>query len=423
MSGNPRNRPPDDSAGPLTGLRVLDLSRLLPGPFCSLLLADLGADVLKVEDTGAGDYVRWTPPYVEGAEGSARSAIFLALNRNKRSLRLDLKAEQGREVLLRLVRGADVLLESFRPGVLDRLGVGYERLKRENPGLVYCAITGYGQDGPLRDRAGHDMNYLGLGGLLALTGDADGPPVQAAGQIADIGGGALMAAVGILAALRERDRSGEGQLVDISMTDGALSWLAMIAAQQLNDPAGTSLRRGMLPLSGSIVCYRPYACADGWVTLGALEPKFWQAWCRGVAREDLIERQFDQPGSDAHREVQAIFATRTRAEWEAFAAEHDCCLEPVRELDEALGSELVRAREMVVGLDQPGAAKPVQMLGLPIKLSRTPGDPVRAPGPALGGDTDAVLAAAGYSADEIAALNEAGVVAGPPSGAQGAFLG
>jgi alpha-methylacyl-CoA racemase len=408
-------------SGPLTGLKVLDLSRLLPGGFCSLLLADLGADVLKVEDTGMGDYVRWAPPYVEGAEKSTDSALFLSLNRSKRSIRLDLKTEQGREVLLRLARDHDVLLESFRPGVLDRLGVGYERLRQENPGLVYCAITGYGQDGPKRDAAGHDMNYLALGGLLGLTGEPDGPPVQAAGQIADLGGGALMAAVGILAALRERERSGEGQLVDVSMFDGALSWLAMIAAQALAE--GRTPQRGLLPLSGAYACYRPYRCADGWVALGALEPKFWQAWCRGAGREDLVEQQFEPPGSDAHREVEAVFASRTRAEWEAFAAQHDCCLAPVLDLDEALESELVRAREMVVELAQPGASAPVRLLGLPIKLSRTPGDASRAPGPVLGEHTDAVLAAAGYAPDEIAELKAAGAVAGPANEAAGSFLG
>jgi alpha-methylacyl-CoA racemase len=412
-------------SGPLEGLRVLDLSRLLPGPFCSLLLADLGAEVTKVEDLGMGDYARWSPPYLEGVEDSARSAFFLALNRNKRSIRIDLKSEQGRAVLLRLARDHDVLLESFRPGVLDRLGVGYERLREENRGLVYCAISGYGQDGPYRDRAGHDMNYLGLNGVLALTGERDGPPIQASAQIADVGGGALMAAVGILAALRERERSGEGQVVDVSMFDGALSWLAGVAAGVLNDPAARPPRRGEQMLSGSLLCYRPYACADGWVTLGALEPKFWQAWCRGVGREDLIEHQFQAPGSDAHREVEAIFAARTRDEWAAFAAEHDCCLEPLLELEEALDSELVRAREMVVALDQPGAAAPVRLLGVPIKLSRTPGDPARAPGPALGEHTDAVLAEAGYTAEEIAALKVAGAIAGEPAGAgaRGTFLG
>jgi alpha-methylacyl-CoA racemase len=405
---------------PLEGIKVLDLSRLLPGGFCSLLLADFGADVLKVEDTGMGDYVRWSPPYYEGAEQGANGALFLALNRGKRSIRVNLKSEEGRDVLLRLARDADVLLESFRPGVLDRLGVGYERLRQENPGLVYCAITGYGQDGPLRDRSGHDMNYLGLIGLLGLTGDREGPPVQSAGQIADLGGGALMAAFGILAALRERDRSGEGQLVDVSMADGALSWLAMVAARYLCD--GVPPHRGDPELAGSLICYRPYECADGWVTLGALEPKFWQAWCRGVGRENLIEKQFERPGTDAHREVQEVFSARTRDEWTAFASEHDCCLEPVLDLDEALDSELVRARGMVSELDQPGAERAVRLLGVPVKLSRTPGDPARGPGPGLGEHTRDVLRDAGYDDEAIAALESSGAVGGPAQETQGSFL-
>ncbi len=399
------------SSGPLGGVRVLDLSRLLPGGFCSLLLADYGADVLKVEDTGLGDYIRWAPPYVKGVEHSARSALFLALNRNKRSIRIDLKQAEGREVLLALVREHDVVLESFRPGVLDRLGVGYEAMRAVNPAIVYCAITGYGQDGPLRDRAGHDMNYLGLVGLLGLTGEPGGPPVQAAGQIADLGGGALMAAFGILAALRDAERTGEGQIVDVSMADGALSWLAMVAARFFAD--GEMPARGGLELAGGLACYRPYACADGWVTLGALEPKFWAAWCRGVEREDLVAQQFAAPGSAAHAAVEAIFAARTRAEWEAFAAEHECCLEPVLDLGEALSSQHVQAREMVVGLDQPGAAAPVRQLGAPVKLSRTPADCNRLPGPALGEHTEAVLRAAGYDDARIARLVASGAVAGP----------
>jgi len=405
---------------PLDGIKVLDLSRLLPGGFCSLLLADFGADVLKVEDVNMGDYVRWAPPKYEGVEESAAGALFLALNRNKSSIRIDLKSERGREVFLRLVRDSDVVLESFRPGVLDRLGVGYERLREENPGLVYCAITGYGQDGPLRDRSGHDMNYLGLVGLLGLTGEAEGPPVQAAGQIADIGGGAQMAAIGILTALRERDRSGEGQFVDVSMSDGSLSWLAMVAARYFAEAAGP--RRGGLELAGRLVCYRPYACADGWVTLGALEPKFWAAWCRGVGREDLIENQFEPPGSPTHDEVAAIFVERTREQWSTFASEHDCCLEPVLELDEALQSDLVRERHMVAELDQPGAQRPVRLLGVPVKLSRTPGNPNRKPGPALGEQTDEVLRGLGYDEAQVAALKQAGAVAGPVSGAQGSFM-
>jgi alpha-methylacyl-CoA racemase len=405
--------------GPLADLRVLDLSRLLPGGFCSLLLADLGAEVLKVEDTGMGDYVRWAPPYYEGADDSAKSALYLALNRGKRSIRLNLKEERGREVLLRLAREYDVLLESFRPGVLDKLGVGYERLREENPGLVYCAITGYGQDGPNRDRSGHDMNYLGLVGLLGLTGERDGPPVQSAGQIADVGGGALMAAFGIMAALHERRRSGEGQFVDVSMSDGALSWLALVAGRYFAEER--TPHRGDLELAGSLVCYRPYACSDGWVTLGALEPKFWQAWCRGVGREDLIERQFDPPGSETHAEVERIFLERTRDEWTQFASNHDCCLEPLLDLGEALDSELVRAREMIVELDQPGAERPVRQLGVPVKLRRTPGAP-QGPGPALGEHTREVLEALGYSAAEVEELEAAGAVAGPAAGKRGSFM-
>ncbi|HTE63495.1 MAG TPA: CaiB/BaiF CoA-transferase family protein [Solirubrobacteraceae bacterium] len=397
---------------PLEGIRVLDLSRLLPGGYCSLLLADYGADVLKVEDTGLGDYIRWAPPAYEGVEPSAASALFLSLNRGKRSIRLNLKVREGRDVLLRLVRGHDVLLESFRPGVLDRLGVGYERLREENPGLVYCAITGYGQDGPDRDRPGHDMNYLARGGLLGLSGERGGPPVPAAGQIADIGGGGLMAAFGILAALHERERSGEGQMVDVSMTRGAQSWLAMVAARHFAD--GAVPRRGELELAGGLPCYRPYACADGWVALGALEAKFWHALCAGLGRDDLLERHMDQTVAT---ELEAIFAARTRAEWAAFDDEHGCCLEPVLDLDEALA----RAPGAVVEVDQPGAAAPVRLLGPPVGLSRTPADGTR-PGPPLGADTDAVLAGLGYDAAAIAALKAAGAVAGSDGVPEGSFL-
>ena len=361
----------------LAGLRVLDLTRLLPGPFCSLWLADFGADVIKVEDLGAGDYARADP------------AAFAAINRGKRSVRLDLKSDGGREAFLALARGAQVVLESFRPGVMDRLGVGWERLRRENPSLVYCAITGYGQHGPLRDRAGHDLNYLARAGLLGLSGEADGPPVQSAGQIADLGGGALTAAFAILVALR----SGEGQLVDVSMADGALSWLSLLAPQP-------SAARGSLVLGGGILCYRPYRCADGYVALGALEPKFFAAFCTGVSRPELIEHQFDPPGSDAHASLVELFLTRTRAEWEQFNAQHDCCLEPVQDWSEALADPHFQAREMVLD----GA------LGTPIKLSATPGDVSRAaPGP--GEHTDQVLAEAGYDAAAIAALREAGAIA------------
>jgi crotonobetainyl-CoA:carnitine CoA-transferase CaiB-like acyl-CoA transferase len=384
----------------------------LPGGFCTLLLADLGADVIKVEDTGQGDYVRWAPPYYGSEEHTplgTRSAIYLSLNRNKRSVRLDLKQGQGRQALIKLAETADVLVESFRPGVLDKLGVGYEVLRQANPALVYCPITGYGQDGPNRDRAGHDMNYLGLNGVLSLTGEAGGPPIQSGAQIADLGGGGLMAAVGILAALHEARETGAGQMVDISMTDGSLAWLAMEAGRYFG--SGEVPKRGEVMLSGGIICYRPYEAKDGWITCGALEPKFWAAFCKGVGRADLIDRQFEKPGSPAHAQVAEIFRGRTREEWRAFNDQHDAMIEPVLELDEALESELVREREMVITYEQPEMGE-IKQLGFPIKLSRTPAG-IHRPAPALGEHTAEVLGDSGYSAEEIQALEESGAAKGP----------
>jgi crotonobetainyl-CoA:carnitine CoA-transferase CaiB-like acyl-CoA transferase len=411
------------SDGPLSDVRVLDLTRLLPGGFCSLLLADCGADVVKVEDTGMGDYVRWAPPYYGSEEQQAlgtRSALYLALNRGKRSIRLDLKSDRGRDSFLRLARDYDVVLESFRPGVLDKLGCGYEAVRQANPRIVYCAITGYGQTGPNTQRAGHDMNYLGLNGLLGLTGEPDGRPIQSAGQIADLGGGALMAAFGVMAALRERERSGEGQLVDVSMTDGSLAWLAMVAAQYLCD--GAVAQRGRGSLNGGIACYLPYEASDGWVTCGALEPKFWRNFCEGVGRPDLIDKQFAAPDSQDGQDIAAVFKERTRDGWKAFNDEHDAMIEPVLDLDEALDSELVREREMLVEMEQPELG-PVRLLGLPVKFSRTAGDPTR-PAPALGEHTEQVLADGGLSDAEVASLIDSGAARGPNAqGEPARFMG
>ncbi len=397
--------------GSLEGVRVLDLSRLLPGGYCSLLMADAGADVIKVEDTGMGDYVRWAPPYYGDDSHQAlgtRSALYLALNRGKRSIRIDLKSDAGRAAFLRLARDADVVLESFRPGVLDKLGVGYEALREVNPGIVVCAISGYGATGPNVTRAGHDTNYLALNGLLGLTGAADGPPVQAAGQIADLGGGGLMATFGILAALWRRERTGEGQFVDVSMTDGALSWLAMVAGQFLCDGQVPSRGAGML--NGGVACYLPYECADGWVSCGALEPKFWKAFCEGAGRADLLEHQFAAPGSAGHGLVAEVFRERTKAEWAAFNDEHDCCIEPVLDVDEALDSQLARDRRMVVEMEQPELG-PVRLLGMPVKFSASPGDATR-PAPALGEHTAEVLREGGLDDGEIAALMDGGAASG-----------
>lgn len=323
------------SAPALHGLRVLDCSRLLPGPYCSQLLVDLGADVLRVDhpQTHRGDLLRAFPPQLEG-DGDARGLAFIGLNHGKGSVALDLTVEADREHFMTLAERADVVLESFRPGVLDKLGIGWSALHARNPAVILCSITGYGQTGPRALQAGHDIGYLARAGVLGMSGDADRAPQPFGTQVADIAGGALPGVIGILAALRERDGSpsqpgsGLGQHVDVSMTDSARSLLPFDGPAVLADE--TIPARGSAPLSGgAMVCYRTYACSDGYVALGALEPKFWGAWCRGMEREDLIPLQASAPSSDIGEEVAALFAARTRDEWEAFAQQHDCCLEPV----------------------------------------------------------------------------------------------
>ncbi|MEH3054118.1 MAG: CaiB/BaiF CoA-transferase family protein [Patulibacter minatonensis] len=325
---------------PLHGLRVLDASRLLPGPACTRLLADLGADVVRVDhpDVARGDFTRMTPPFASTDEAGApiddaQGFAFVALNHGKRSIAIDLREPAGGERFLALAAEADVVVESFRPGVLDRLGAGWSALHARSPSTILCSITGYGQSGPRADQAGHDIGYLATAGVLGHSGEADHPPLPMGVQVADLAGGALPAVVGILAALRERDGapgtpgSGLGQHVDVSMTDGARALLALDGAAAI---AGHHAPRGAAPLGGAaIACYRTYACADGHVTLGALEPKFWRAFCAGLERQDLVAHAGAAPSSEIGLEVSAIFAARTRAEWAAFAAEHDCCLEPV----------------------------------------------------------------------------------------------
>ncbi len=336
---------------PLAGVRVLDLTRLLPGAFCTLQLADMGADVIKVEEPGSGDYMRWTPPQVDG-----QSALFDALNRNKRSVALDLKTEGGRDALLRLVETADVLVEGNRPGVMDRLGLGWSALHGRNPRLVMCSITGYGQDGPFAARAGHDINYMATAGALGLNGERDGPPVPLAVQVADIGGGGLQPAVAILGALVGVQRGGEGRWIDASMTDGAVQWLALAFAAHA---AGEVVARGDQRLAGRYACYRVYACKDGrFYSVGALEPKFWSALCGALGRPDLVDRQFSDD-TDVHQEMERVFASRTRAEWESVLSSADACCEPVLDLDEVPSHPQIAARRTL----QPKVMRAAPRLG------------------------------------------------------------
>ncbi|MGH2517898.1 MAG: CaiB/BaiF CoA transferase family protein, partial [Ktedonobacterales bacterium] len=324
---------PSPAALPLDGLRVLDLTRLLPGGYTTQMLADLGADVLKIEEPGAGDYARALPPLLHGVGES-----FLATNRNKRSAAINLKHARGREALLRLAEGADVLIESFRPGVMVRLGLAHETLRERNPRLIVCAISGYGQEGPYSQRVGHDLNYIGYAGLLAHLTRPGQPPTLPGTQFADIAGGALMAVVGILAALAGRASTGRGRVVDVSMTEGTLALLPWLASNALNGAGEPAPGTGWL--SGALPGYNVYECADGkYVTLAALEPKFWAEFCRRVDRADLIERQY--PRDDADRQeiygaLAAIFRTKTRDEWVAEFGDADICFGPVNTLEEAL---------------------------------------------------------------------------------------
>ena len=384
----------------LAGIRVLDLSRMLPGPFASMMLGDLGAEVIKVEEPAIGDPTRHSRPAL-----GQQSAAFLQVNRNKKSVALDLKQREARDIFLKLAETADVILEQFRPGVVDRLGVGYDVVRQVNPRLVYCALTGFGQSGPHRDRSGHDMNYLALAGVLGLTTDESGKPIIPGVQVADLAGG-MVAAFAILAALLARQATGRGQYVDVSMFDVMLSMLAVPAAHHF---AGQTIGvGGKYALTGAYPFYNVYATSDGkYMTLGALEPKFWANFCRAVGREELIARQFDggERRDQLFAEVSAIFKARTQGEWVELMRDADCCCEPVLTMAEAFAHAQTAAREMV-GHITTSEGEQVAQLGPAYKLSDTPPQ-MRVAAPALGEHTDELLEAIGVGEQERARLRKA----------------
>jgi crotonobetainyl-CoA:carnitine CoA-transferase CaiB-like acyl-CoA transferase len=388
----------------------LDLSRMLPGPFASMMLGDLGAEVIKVEEPRVGDPTRWSPPMIAG-----HSAAFLQVNRNKKSIALDLKRTEGREIFLKLAASADVVLDQFRPGVVDRLGVGYAAVSKINPRIVYCSLTGFGQDGPHRDRSGHDLNYLALSGVLGLTTDERGKPVIPGVQVADLAGG-MIAAYGIIAALYGRERTGQGQFVDVSMYDVMMAMLPVPAAQYF---AGTDFKVGdKYGLSGAYPFYNVYETRDGkFMTLGALEPKFWENFCRKAGREDLIARQFDagERRKELFQEVSDVFSSRTQAEWVELMKDADACCEPVLAIDEAFDHAQARAREMVREIEHPVAGV-IKQLGFAPKLSDTPAR-VSCAAPALGEQTDELLAEIGMSTDEREQIYKAGIARRAEAGA------
>lgn len=378
--------------GPLAGIRILDLTRLLPGPVTTLHLADLGAEVIKIEDPQVGDYARTL-----GTGQGEDSAYFRMINRNKQGFRLDLKKPEGIEVFMRLAREADVIIESFRPGVMAKLGIGYAAIAAVNPKIAYCSISGYGQDGPYKDLAGHDINYLGYAGVLDQIGSAGGNPAIPNFQIADLLGGAMTAAMGILAAVIEAQRTGQGRYIDVSMTESVLAhtYFSML---RLND-AGQSAPRGTDLLSGGLPCYATYRCADGkHMAVGALEGKFWKTACEVLGHPDWLKRQWD---ASLRGELAELFATRPRDEWARLFAAVDCCITPILSPEEALANEQISARQMVLNVDGlTQFAPPLKMSGFEFSI--------RQPAPKAGEHNAAILAAAGYSTDEIQRLESAG---------------
>ena len=398
----------------LEGIKVLDFCRNAPGMFATMILADLGAEVLMIErpmDEMRAAYERIVAG-IDSPEDERRHASFNALQRNKRSIALNLKEAEALEVFRKLAADADVVVEGFRPGVVDRLGVGYEQVKMINPRAVYCSVSGYGQTGPYSQMAGHDINYISFAGALGLIGDSpDGKPVIPLNLIADYAGGGLCGAVGILAALMAREQTGRGQYVDIAMTEGVLYMLCGAIADALSQ--GYVAKRGETRLNGGSPFYNVYRTADGkYFSIAAIEPWFWENLCRAIGREDLIPHQ--QAGDERRAEIastlEAIFLTRTREEWFEALRNANISVGKVYDLDEALADPQTMARGMVVELEAPGVPEGrVTQPGIPFHLSETPGE-VRHAGSVTGQHTADVLAALGYTPAQVADLRARGVV-------------
>jgi formyl-CoA transferase len=392
---------------PLDGVRVVDLTRVLAGPYCTMMLADMGADVIKVEIPGRGDDSRaWGPPWA-GTE----SAYYLSANRNKRSITLNFRTEGGRRVLLDLVRRADVFVENFIPGSLDRLGLGYEDLKKVNPGLVYCSVSGYGYDGPYATRPGYDFIAQAEGGIMSVTGEPEGPPMKVGVAIADITTG-MFAAAAILAALRHRDRTGQGQRVEVSLLESVVGWLANVAMNYL---VSGELPRRYGNAHPNVVPYQAFATSDGWVAIGVGNDAQFRRFCDVIGRPELADDPRFRTNSDRviNRDVlipilEEIFKTRTTDEWiEALtAAELPCG--PINTLDRVFRHPQVLHRRMVEEIDHPTAGR-IKLVGIPYKFSATPLAIRRHP-PTLGEHTEEVLRELGYSEAEVAALRAEGAI-------------
>jgi crotonobetainyl-CoA:carnitine CoA-transferase CaiB-like acyl-CoA transferase len=387
---------------PLAGIKVLDLTKLAPGPFCTMILGDLGADVIKIEEPGPPTGRRAEQAGKAGTEGPGApfsGSPFNALNRNKKSIGLNLKSGPGKEVFRRMVQRADVLVQEYRPGVAERLGIGYEQMSVRNDRLIYCAITGYGQDGPYRNLVGHDLNYIATAGVLSILGRAGQLPTIPHNLIADYAGGGMHAAIGILAALVARTQSGRGQYVDISMMDGSMALMAQSFASFFAN--GRLPARGETPLDGAIPNYNLYETKDGKIiTIGAIEPWFFANLCRALGREDLVEHEYNSARrAEIQESFRAIFRTKTRDEWFEILSRTDVCVGKMNTLDEVEADPQVQARKMIVELDTLEGRK-VKQVGISVKLSETPGS-IRSLAPTLGQHTEEVMHGLGYSDEQI----------------------
>lgn len=384
---------------PLTGIRVVDLSQLLPGPFCTWLMAEFGADVLRIE-APAGDFGHRIPPLSDGT-----SLFYLSLNRGKRSLGLDLKQDSARGVFRKLISEADVLLEGFRPGVMSRLGFAYDQLRAINPKLIYCAITGFGYDGPYSNRVGHDLNYLALSGILGIQAEVATPSVFPV-QIADIGAGALPAFAGILLALAMREKTMMGSFVDVSMLDGLVSWLAPYAGH-----AHAPWTRNAM-LRGELACYNVYRTADDrYLSVGCVEPKFWSTFCRAIGHEEWVALQADGTAQRRiRRELQAIFANQSADYWRQFFSEYEVCVAPIITPEEMEQDPQIQQRGSVYSDEVPNHGE-LRVIRPPIRISDC--ETRTAPPPAAGENSVTVLRELGYSTEEIQELFRAGAVFGP----------
>ncbi len=390
--------------GALSGIKVLDLSRLLPGPYCTLMMADYGAEVIKIEEPGNGDYIRWRKPAIEGI-----GARHLTINRNKKSVELNLKTDEGKEIFKKMAAEADVIIESFRPGVMDRLGLGYDEISKINKGIVYCSLTGYGQTGPYRNLPGHDLNYIGYSGILGLIGEKGGKPVVPGVQIADIGGGALMALSGICMALFHKERTGKGQYIDISMLDGAVTWLYAAASDYF--ASGKIPKRGNNRLDGHFAFYNVYETKDGkYLSVGASELKFWKNICELIGKPEWITLHEgpDEVQEKLKSELAKVFKQKDQKEWLDLLAMEETCVGPVNDIDQIFNDPQIIERELFTQMNHPVAGM-IRQIGFPIKFSETPGK-IHSHSPILGEHTEEILLQLGYSKEEIEQIRNNGVI-------------